>query len=69
MAKTSKIVKSKRPPKYRVQQHNRCAAVWSSPRVYPYVWVVQDLLQEACAGGASSRSQEIELVIIFEGLT
>ena len=24
MAKTSKIVKSKRPPKYKVQQHNRC---------------------------------------------
>jgi len=24
MAKTSKIVKSQRSPKYRVQQHNRC---------------------------------------------
>ncbi|MDO8636797.1 MAG: type Z 30S ribosomal protein S14 [Dehalococcoidia bacterium] len=24
MAKISKIVKSKRPPKYKVQQHNRC---------------------------------------------
>ncbi|HEX77298.1 MAG TPA: type Z 30S ribosomal protein S14 [Dehalococcoidia bacterium] len=24
MAKVSKIVKAQRPPKYRVQQHNRC---------------------------------------------
>lgn len=24
MAKLSRIVKSKRPPKYKVQQHNRC---------------------------------------------
>lgn len=24
MAKLSKIIKSKRPPKYKVQQHNRC---------------------------------------------
>ena len=24
MAKLSRILKSKRPPKYRVQQHNRC---------------------------------------------
>ncbi|MBM4462230.1 MAG: type Z 30S ribosomal protein S14 [Chloroflexi bacterium] len=24
MAKLSKILKSQRPPKYRVQQHNRC---------------------------------------------
>ena len=24
MAKLSKVVKSKRPPKYKVQQHNRC---------------------------------------------
>jgi len=26
MAKTSQIVKSKRPPKYKVRQHNRCLA-------------------------------------------
>ena len=33
MAKVSKIVKSKRPPKYRVQQHNRCA-LCGRPRAY-----------------------------------
>jgi small subunit ribosomal protein S14 len=33
MAKTSKIVKSKRPPKYRVQQHNRCE-LCGRPRAY-----------------------------------
>lgn len=33
MAKTSKVVKSKRPPKYRVQQHNRCN-VCGRPRAY-----------------------------------
>ena len=33
MAKISKIVKSKRPPKYRVQQHNRCA-LCGRPRAY-----------------------------------
>jgi small subunit ribosomal protein S14 len=33
MAKVSKIVKSKRPPKYRVQQHNRCQ-LCGRPRAY-----------------------------------
>lgn len=33
MAKTSKIVKSQRPAKYRVQQHNRCK-LCGRPRAY-----------------------------------
>jgi small subunit ribosomal protein S14 len=33
MAKTSKIEKSKRPAKYRVQQHNRCF-LCGRPRAY-----------------------------------
>jgi len=33
MAKVSKIVKSKRPPKYKVQKHNRCA-LCGRPRAY-----------------------------------
>jgi len=33
MAKLSKIVKSKRPPKYKVQQRNRCK-VCGRPRAY-----------------------------------
>ena len=33
MAKLSKVVKSKRPPKYRVQQHNRCQ-LCGRPRAY-----------------------------------
>ena len=33
MAKLSKIVKSQRPPKYRVQQHNRCQ-LCGRPRAY-----------------------------------
>jgi len=33
MAKTSKIVKSLRPPKYKVQQHNRCLRC-GRPRAY-----------------------------------
>ncbi len=33
MAKVSKIVKSKRPPKYKVQQHNRCG-LCGRPRAY-----------------------------------
>jgi len=33
MAKISKIVKSKRPPKFKVQQHNRCA-LCGRPRGY-----------------------------------
>jgi len=33
MAKIAKIVKSKRPPKHRVQQHNRCA-LCGRPRAY-----------------------------------
>ena len=33
MAKLSKIVKSQRPPKYRVQQHNRCL-MCGRPRAY-----------------------------------
>ena len=33
MAKTSLIVKSKRPPKFRVQQHNRCQ-LCGRPRAY-----------------------------------
>ena len=33
MAKTSKIVKSKRPPKYRVQARNRCV-LCGRPRAY-----------------------------------
>ncbi|NQT48824.1 MAG: type Z 30S ribosomal protein S14 [Chloroflexi bacterium] len=33
MAKLSKIVKSQRPPKYRVQQHNRCQ-LCGRPRGY-----------------------------------
>ena len=33
MAKTSKIIKSKRPPKYKVQQHNRCQ-LCGRPRAY-----------------------------------
>lgn len=33
MAKISKIVKSQRPPKYRVQQHNRCL-LCGRPRAY-----------------------------------
>jgi small subunit ribosomal protein S14 len=33
MAKLSKIVKSKRPPKYEVQQHNRCQ-LCGRPRAY-----------------------------------
>ncbi|MBI4334454.1 MAG: type Z 30S ribosomal protein S14 [Chloroflexi bacterium] len=33
MAKTSKIVKSQRPPKFKVQQHNRCK-VCGRPRAY-----------------------------------
>jgi len=33
MAKVSKIVKSKRPPKYRVQQRNRCQ-LCGRPRAY-----------------------------------
>ena len=33
MAKVSKIVKSQRPAKYRVQQHNRCL-LCGRPRAY-----------------------------------
>lgn len=33
MAKVSKIIKSQRPPKYRVQQHNRCH-LCGRPRAY-----------------------------------
>jgi len=33
MAKLSKIIKSKRPPKYKVQQHNRCQRC-GRPRAY-----------------------------------
>ncbi|MHC1578665.1 MAG: type Z 30S ribosomal protein S14 [Dehalococcoidia bacterium] len=33
MAKLSKVVKSKRPPKYKVQQHNRCQ-LCGRPRGY-----------------------------------
>lgn len=33
MAKVSKIVKSQRPPKYRVQQRNRCS-LCGRPRAY-----------------------------------
>ncbi|MBL7119899.1 MAG: type Z 30S ribosomal protein S14 [Dehalococcoidia bacterium] len=33
MAKLSKIIKSQRPPKYRVQQHNRCQ-ICGRPRAY-----------------------------------
>jgi small subunit ribosomal protein S14 len=33
MAKLSKVVKSKRPPKYKVQQHNRCQ-LCGRPRAY-----------------------------------
>ncbi|MFQ5825750.1 MAG: type Z 30S ribosomal protein S14 [Dehalococcoidia bacterium] len=33
MAKTSKIVKSRRVPRYRVQQHNRCR-LCGRPRAY-----------------------------------
>jgi small subunit ribosomal protein S14 len=33
MAKLSKIIKSKRPPKYKVQQHNRCQ-LCGRPRAY-----------------------------------
>ncbi|MCK4387448.1 MAG: type Z 30S ribosomal protein S14 [Dehalococcoidia bacterium] len=33
MAKLSKIVQSKRPPKYKVQQHNRCQ-LCGRPRAY-----------------------------------
>jgi small subunit ribosomal protein S14 len=33
MAKVSKIVKSQRPPKHRVQQHNRCS-ICGRPRAY-----------------------------------
>jgi small subunit ribosomal protein S14 len=33
MAKTGKVIKSKRPPKYKVQQHNRCQ-LCGRPRAY-----------------------------------
>ena len=33
MAKLSRIVKSERPPKYKVQQHNRCK-LCGRPRAY-----------------------------------
>jgi len=33
MAKLSKILKSQRPPKYKVQQHNRCQ-LCGRPRAY-----------------------------------
>ncbi len=33
MAKKSKIIKSQRPPKYRVQRHNRCLRC-GRPRAY-----------------------------------
>jgi len=33
MAKVSKIIKSKRPPKYKVQKRNRCA-LCGRPRAY-----------------------------------
>jgi small subunit ribosomal protein S14 len=33
MAKVSKVVKSRRPPKYNVQQHNRCQ-LCGRPRGY-----------------------------------
>ncbi|MCK5577622.1 MAG: type Z 30S ribosomal protein S14 [Dehalococcoidales bacterium] len=33
MAKKSKIIKSKRPPKFKVQQHNRCQ-LCGRPRAY-----------------------------------
>jgi len=33
MAKLSKVVKSQRPPKYKVQQHNRCQ-LCGRPRAY-----------------------------------
>jgi small subunit ribosomal protein S14 len=33
MAKLSKVVKSRRPPKYKVQQHNRCQ-LCGRPRAY-----------------------------------
>ncbi|MEE8204662.1 MAG: type Z 30S ribosomal protein S14 [Dehalococcoidales bacterium] len=33
MARKAKIVKSQRPPKYRVQQHNRCLRC-GRPRAY-----------------------------------
>jgi small subunit ribosomal protein S14 len=33
MAKLSKVVKSRRPPRYKVQQHNRCQ-LCGRPRAY-----------------------------------
>jgi len=33
MAKSSKVIKSKRPPKYKVQEHNRCQ-LCGRPRAY-----------------------------------
>jgi small subunit ribosomal protein S14 len=33
MAKLSKVIKSKRPPKYKVQEHNRCQ-LCGRPRAY-----------------------------------
>jgi small subunit ribosomal protein S14 len=33
MAKLSKIIKSQRPPRYKVQQHNRCQ-LCGRPRAY-----------------------------------
>jgi small subunit ribosomal protein S14 len=33
MAKLSKVIKSKQPPKYKVQQHNRCQ-LCGRPRAY-----------------------------------
>ena len=34
MAKASKIAKSKKPPKFKVQQHNRCQICGRSRAVY-----------------------------------
>jgi len=55
MAKKSKIIKSARPPKYKVQARNRCYLTQVRP--------VPHMFPEAGSGRPDSRSEEIKLVI------
>jgi small subunit ribosomal protein S14 len=46
MAKTSMIEKSKRPPKYKVRQHNRCRTCGRPKAYYRYFGLCRVCLRE-----------------------
>ena len=56
LAKKSMIDKSKRPPRFKVQQHNRCQHLRPAARLHPPLHVVPHLLPQAGAGGRDSRA-------------